>query len=182
MKGMNMRHAYASMLVVLLSVTTGACARSPQAPDPAAGPGKVGAVQSSMQAPSPGAELPLVVVSKTAGCDCCRAWVEHMRSAGFAVQVRDMENLDAVKTRVGVPADKRSCHTAEVDGYFIEGHVPAGDVKRLLAERPKVRGLVVPGMPAGSPGMELPDGTTHPYTVEAVADDGSTRVFAHHGN
>lgn len=79
-----------------------------------------------------------------------------------------------------MPAAKRSCHTAEVDGYVVEGHVPAGDVKRLLSERPEARGLVLPGMPMGSPGMEMPDGRVMPYTVELLESDGSTRSFAEH--
>jgi hypothetical protein len=105
-----------------------------------------------------------------------------MRDAGFTVEVRDHADMGPVKQRVGVPYAKGSCHTAEVEGYFIEGHVPAEDVKRLLAERPDARGLTVPGMPAGSPGMELPDGTVHPYAVELVHRDGSTSEYAHHGH
>ena len=103
-----------------------------------------------------------------------------MRDAGFTVTATDVDNVNAIKERVGVPLGKGSCHTAEVGGYFIEGHVPAADVKRLLAERPDAKGLVVPGMPAGSPGMEMPDARTQPYTVELVHADGSTEVFARH--
>jgi hypothetical protein len=101
-----------------------------------------------------------------------------MRAAGFRVDVRDVDDLNTVKARVGVPAGKGSCHTAEVGGYFVEGHVPALDIKRLLAEKPVARGLVVPGMPAGSPGMEPPDGRVQPYVVELVAHDGTTSAFA----
>ena len=103
-----------------------------------------------------------------------------MRKAGFTVEVHDLDNLDPVKTRVGIPAGKGSCHTAEVGGYFVEGHVPAADVKRLLALKPDAKGLVLPGMPMGSPGMEMPDGSTQPYTVELVQRDGTTSVFAQH--
>jgi len=127
-----------------------------------------------------GAALPLVVVHKSPACGCCTAWVTHMQAAGFPVEVRNVDNLDAIKTKVGVPYAKGSCHTAEVDGYFVEGHVPAADVKRLLAERPPAKGLTVPGMPAGSPGMEVPDGSVQPYDVELVVADGTTTVFAHH--
>lgn len=126
-------------------------------------------------------EFPAMVVHKSEGCGCCEGWVQHMRRAGFAVEVREVSNMDGVKTRVGVPAGKGSCHTAEVGGYFIEGHVPAGDVKRLLAERPAGKGLVLPGMPLGSPGMEAPDGSVHPYTVELVLPSGATADFAQHG-
>ncbi len=127
------------------------------------------------------AALPNVVVHKSPNCGCCGAWVDHLRTAGFAVEVRDADNLEPVKSRLGVPYGKGSCHTAEVDGYFIEGHVPAGDIKRLLVERPDVRGLTLPGMPIGSPGMESPDGRVQAYTVEAVAEDGSTQAYARHG-
>ena len=132
---------------------------------------EVGPVQS---------RLPLMVVHKSASCGCCGLWVDHMRQAGFTVEVRNEDNLNPIKERVGVPYGKGSCHTAEVGGYFIEGHVPAADVKRLLAERPEAKGLVLPGMPMGSPGMEVPNGTVEPYTVELVDQQGATRAFAQH--
>ena len=124
--------------------------------------------------------LPTVVVTKSPTCGCCGKWIEHLRAAGFPVEVHDTHALHAFKERLGVPPSKRSCHTAEVAGYVVEGHVPAGDVKRLLAERPEARGLVLPGMPMGSPGMEMPDGRVMPYTVELLGNDGSTRAFAEH--
>lgn len=127
------------------------------------------------------ATLPVVLVHKTPTCGCCGAWVEHMRAAGFQVQVEERADLEPVRQRLGVPGGKVSCHTAQVGGYFVEGHVPADDVKRLLAERPRARGLVVPGMPLGSPGMETPDGRVQPYTVERVETDGTTTAYAHHG-
>lgn len=136
---------------------------------------------STAQSPAP-ATLPRLLVHKSPSCGCCGHWVEHMREAGFAVEVRDVDNVHTVKERVGVPAGKASCHTAEIAGYFIEGHVPAADVKRLLAEAPKARGLTVPGMPAGSPGMEMPDGRVQPYAVELVANDGSSTEFSRHGD
>ena len=125
--------------------------------------------------------LPTMLVHKSEGCACCEGWVRHMQRAGFEVQVRNESNLDDIKTRVGVPVAKGSCHTAEVGGYFIEGHVPAEDVKRLLAQRPPAKGLVLPAMPLGSPGMEAPNGTVHPYTVELVLLSGDTVEFARHG-
>ena len=136
---------------------------------------------SATAATRPGPVLANVVVHKSPYCGCCGLWVEHMRAAGFAVEVRNVTNVNPVKQRVGVPLAKGSCHTAEVDGYFLEGHVPAGDVKRLLAEKPDARGLVVPGMPKGSPGMEVPDGSVDAYSVELVASDGSTSIFTQHG-
>ena len=125
--------------------------------------------------------LPNVVVYKNESCGCCKLWVQHVSKFGFPVEVHDVDNLNAVKERVGVPFGKGSCHTAEVGGYFIEGHVPAGDIERLLREHPKAKGLTVPGMPAGSPGMEVPSGEVEPYEVFLVAADGSTSTFSRHG-
>lgn len=122
-----------------------------------------------------------MLVHKNPSCGCCELWVEHLRKAGYRVEVRDEEDLNAVKERLGVPYGKGSCHTAEVGGYIVEGHVPVEDIKRLLAEKPDARGLVLPGMPLGSPGMEVPDGTVQPYTVELVQRDGTTVAFAEHG-
>lgn len=127
------------------------------------------------------AGLPKVLVHKSASCGCCGAWVEHMRKAGFEVAVNETDELEPIKKRLGVPLGKGSCHTAEVGGLVVEGHVPADDIKRLLAQRDGARGLVLPGMPAGSPGMEMPDGTVQRYTVEKVNADGSTSPFATHG-
>lgn len=126
--------------------------------------------------------LPGVTVHKSATCGCCKLWVDRLRGAGFAVEVRDVDNLNDVKQRVGIPYGMGSCHTAEVAGYFVEGHVPMEDIKRLLRERPDAKGLTVPGMPAGSPGMEVPSGEVQPYEVLLVARDGSTSVFARHGS
>lgn len=128
------------------------------------------------------AATPTVVVNKTPTCGCCGVWVKHLQAAGFAVQVNDLENLAPIKERVGVPFGMGSCHTAEVDGYFIEGHVPAGDIKRLLRDKPQAKGLTVPGMPAGSPGMEVPSGRVDRYDVLLVGKDGKTSVFATHGD
>lgn len=147
------------------------------------------ALPASAQAPtaapkpaaSPVEQLPLVVVHKSPTCGCCIVWAEHMRKAGFPVELRDETDLGPVKRRAGLPAGKGSCHTAMVAGYFIEGHVPAADVKRLLATKPDAKGLTVPGMPIGSPGMEMPDGRTQPYAVELVKRDGTTEVYSRHG-
>lgn len=117
-------------------------------------------------------------VTKTAACGCCGSWVEHMRKAGFRVEVRNVEDVTPTATRLGVPDRLRSCHTAEIGGYAIEGHVPAADVKRLLATRPKAAGIAVPGMVAGSPGME--GGTPQPYKTILFDRAGKTRVFASH--
>jgi hypothetical protein len=106
---------------------------------------------------------PLVRVHRDPSCGCCSGWVQHLQKAGFPIEVVDSKDLDAVKARLGVPDDLAACHTAEVSGYVIEGHVPAVALKRLLAEKPDAAGLAVPGMPVGSPGME--GGNEEPYEV-----------------
>ncbi len=126
--------------------------------------------------------LPKVLVHKSPSCGCCGAWVDHMRQAGFEVQVDETDELEPIRKRLGVPYAKGSCHTAEIGGYVVEGHVPAADIKRLLAEKPKAKGLVLPGMPMGSPGMESPDGRVAPYTVELVGMNGTTTAYAQHGH
>jgi hypothetical protein len=125
-------------------------------------------------------KLPFALVHKSATCGCCALWVDHLKQAGFQVEVRNTEDMTPVKQRLGVPYGKGSCHTAEIGGYFIEGHVPAADIKRLLAEKPDAKGLVLPGMPMGSPGMEGPEGTSQPFTVELVARDGTTSAYSQH--
>lgn len=157
-------------------------ARGAHAAAPAARPATIaaGAAPVASGPATANSSFPDMVVHKSPSCGCCRLWIGHMRSAGFRIDVRDTEQLLSVKDRVGVPPDKRSCHTAQVGAYFVEGHVPAADVKRLLTERPDARGLVLPGMPMGSPGMEMPDGSTQPYTVELVGNDGSSTEFAQH--
>lgn len=120
-----------------------------------------------------------LLVTRTASCGCCEHWVEHMKKAGFEVQVRTVEDVTPTARRLGVPDRLRSCHTSEIGGYAIEGHVPAADVKRLLASKPKATGLAVPGMVAGSPGMET-GGAGEPYDVILFDRSGAKRVFASH--
>ena len=125
--------------------------------------------------------LPPLTVYKSASCGCCRAWVDHMRGAGFTVRTVDTEDLGRVKGELGVPGTLQSCHTAVIGAYLVEGHVPAADVKRLLAQKPAVRGLAVPGMPIGSPGMEQGDPKDYDrYEVMAFTAQGRTSVFARH--
>jgi hypothetical protein len=99
-------------------------------------------------------EKPVITVHKDPTCGCCSGWVEHLQKAGFGTKVSDTRDIDAVKRRLGVPDDLAACHTAEVAGYIVEGHVPAAALKRFLSEKPEAQGLAVPGMPIGSPGME----------------------------
>ena len=123
---------------------------------------------------------PSVDVFKSATCGCCAKWVDHMREAGFVVHVTDLQEpeLQKIKARYGVPATARSCHTARVSGFTVEGHVPASEVKRLLKEKPPVAGVAVPGMPLGSPGMESPGMTAQPYQVLTFDKAGATTVYA----
>jgi hypothetical protein len=126
------------------------------------------------------ADLPLVTVYKTPTCGCCVLWVEHMEAAGFTVEEVDVPVLYEVRAEHGVPPTLSSCHTATVGGYVVEGHVPADDVKRLLRERPEGVGISVPGMPIGSPGMEVVGRPAQPYNVVLFGDDGRHSVFARH--
>jgi hypothetical protein len=120
-----------------------------------------------------------VVVFKTPTCGCCGSWVDHLRDSGFEVDVRDLDNLSAIKAQYGVPQAMRTCHTALVDGYVVEGHVPARFVTKLLDERPDIAGIAVPGMPIGSPGMEVPGTPNAAYDVLAFNTSGKTAVFGH---
>lgn len=125
-------------------------------------------------------ELPEVEVYKSPSCGCCNDWIEHLRAAGFKVRANDVPAPGAYRARFGLPERYGSCHTALVGGYVVEGHVPAREIKRLLAERPDAVGLAVPGMPVGSPGMDGPEygGRVDPYDVLLVRRDGSSAVFA----
>ena len=171
---MSNRLRFPTGLLIMFIAT--ACTRTPSVADNPTSPSHV-TVPATLRESA----LPLVVVHKDPSCGCCTAWVKHLQDAGFTVEVREEGDLNPIKERVGVPYGKGSCHTAEVGGYFVEGHVPAEDIKRLLTEKPDAKGLVVPGMPAGSPGMELPDGSVQAYTVELVHRDGSTVAYAQHG-
>ncbi len=117
-------------------------------------------------------------VYKSPTCGCCGAWVEHMKENGYTVEVHDTDNMQSIKEKAGILPGGGSCHTAFIDGYVIEGHVPASDVDRLLAERPEGKGLTVPGMPVGSPGMEMGD-RVDAYEVLLFDEDGMA-VFSHH--
>ena len=124
---------------------------------------------------APASAAPTMTVYKSPTCGCCRAWVDHAREAGFEVTVHDTADMAGIKDQRGVAAELRSCHTADVDGYVLEGHVPADLVQRLLRERPRAAGLAVPGMPMGSPGMEGP--YTDRYDVVAFDAQGNQRVY-----
>ncbi len=165
---MNRRDAILGTALVALS----ACGRAPDAAAPQTG--------GSTAAATPDPTLPAMTVYKNVGCGCCDLWVEHMQQAGFTAEVHESSNMGPIKERLGVPFGMGSCHTGEVGGYFVEGHVPAREVLRLLSERPDAKGLTVPGMPIGSPGMEVQD-RIEPYEVLLVAQDGSTSIYAQYG-
>ena len=139
--------------------------------EPAASPAEGGGAALSASI-----DLPPVLVHKTATCGCCNGWIDHLREAGFDVEARDTRTLHTLKADVGVPAQLASCHTAIIDGYVVEGHVPAYVIRQLLEERPEVTGISVPGMPIGSPGMEGPN--PQPYSVYAFDRGGRAEVFA----
>ena len=123
---------------------------------------------------------PTVHVFKSATCGCCANWVKHLQQNGFTTTVTEMADVTEIKDQQKVPNKARSCHTATVDGYVLEGHVPAADVQRLLKERPSILGLAVPGMPIGSPGMEVPNMAPKPYNVVSFDKEGQIQVFASH--
>lgn len=140
----------------------------------------MGAVGQSLGAcrPESAASGTPITVFKSSTCECCAKWVDHLRANGFAPVVHDEEGMDAIKDRLRVPKDLRSCHTAQVPEYLIEGHVPAADIRRLLAERPQVAGLAVPGMPGGTPGMAQPGEKIEGFDVVAFQKSGGTLLFA----
>ena len=124
---------------------------------------------------------PPVRVYRDPTCGCCGLWVERLRKAGFAATVTEVEDIGAIKTKYGVPPRVSSCHTALVGNYVLEGHVPVEDIRRLLQERPDIAGIGVPGMPIGSPGMEVAGMKPQAYDVLAFDKKGTTRVFSSHG-
>jgi hypothetical protein len=122
------------------------------------------------------ADLPVATVYKSPTCGCCVKWQEHMAYAGFTIEPTEMMNVTPIKDRLGVPGQLRSCHTAVVEGYVVEGHVPEDVVHKMLKERPAIAGIAVAGMPIGSPGMEGPN--PQPYNVVAFTTDGSESAYA----
>ena len=121
---------------------------------------------------------PAMTIYRSASCGCCTQWGEHIAAAGFRINDQVNDDMDRVKQANGIAPDQASCHTAIVEGYVIEGHIPASAIQRLLAERPNIRGLAVPGMPVGSPGMEVKGVKAESFEVLAIGHDGSSSVFA----
>ena len=123
-----------------------------------------------------------VVVFRSAYCECCQAWESHIAEAGFVVQDHVADDMDGIKEAMGVPADSASCHTARVSGYVVEGHVPAASIQRMLKERPEIKGLAAPGMPMGSPGMEVDGMVADPFSVFSIANNGTMVEFDFYGS
>lgn len=123
------------------------------------------------------AELPTLEVWKQRACGCCKAWAKHFEAAGFGVTIHEVDDVTPTRALAGVPEDLAGCHTARAGGYVIEGHVPVEAVQRLLSERPSIAGLAVPGMPMGSPGMEVEGEPAEPFDIVAFAGDGRRYVF-----
>lgn len=161
---MTIKHALSTGLLLTAAALTAACQ-----------------AQSTDESAPAGAETsrPEMTVYHDPNCGCCGKWVEHMRANGFDVETVATRDMNSIKLDLGVPRDLPSCHTAVVGDYVIEGHVPADDVKRLLAEQPDTAGLSVPGMPLGSPGMEMGD-RRMAYDVIRFDEDGNTAVFNHY--
>lgn len=175
------RTPFRAALGLLLAAGLAACGGSGQAeaaandaarPQAEAAPGAAPAAEAKLASAGSG---PLVTVYKSPTCGCCSKWVDHMKENGFQVEVHDVDDIETPKREAGVPGHLGSCHTARVEGFAVEGHVPADVIKRLLRERPQVAGIAVPGMPMGSPGMEGP--RTDPYDIIAFTKDGKTEVY-----
>ncbi len=163
---------------VLLVVASSACARADagSTEDLASDNAPVNLAQAGHTAQA----LPTIHVYKTPTCGCCGGWIEHMEAAGYTVESEDLDDLTEVKDRLGVPTDLRSCHTATVNGLVIEGHVPAETIAEVLADQGDLAGITVPGMPIGSPGMEMPGRDADAYEVVGYTADGTRSVVARH--
>ncbi len=166
---------YAAVLLAALLLT--AC--SPSSDDaPATATQTAGESSNGIDSDPPAIEETMVVYM-TPWCGCCKVWAEQSIAAGFDIEIEEVQALHSVKEELGVPTGMGSCHTARIADYFIEGHVPFDDIRRLLEERPDARGLAVPGMPVGSPGMEQGD-RRQAYDVYLVDDQGNAGVFNHY--
>lgn len=174
------RHATIAPIVVLFGTALGVAACSTPARQENARDADPSARPAQHRPTTAAARAPAVVVYKSPLCGCCAKWVDHMRASGFAVTVHDTADVTPVKAAHGVTEQLASCHTALVGGYVVEGHVPAEDVQRLLREHPAIAGLAAPGMPMGSPGMEMPGMSGDRYDVVAFERSGATRIFASH--
>jgi len=163
-------------LALLAVLLLAACRPAADAPAPVEAPSEA---RSASHEVAEG-DLPLMTVYKSENCGCCVVWAERMEEAGFTVRQVNVPNMNDVRQRLGVPPQMGSCHTAVVGDYVVEGHTPAEDVKRMLAERPDAVGIAVPGMPIGSPGMEVVGRDPQPYDVMLFTREGGATVYASH--
>lgn len=170
MAGITSRRQFAAGLAGVFALSVAGCGRSVESE-----PTKRSTVTP---VPQPSPKTMAMTVYRDPGCGCCEQWGQRAQEAGFTVSMINSDDMPAIKRQLGVPAQLASCHTAVVGDYVVEGHVPLGDVKRMLRTRPPaLAGLAVPGMPSGSPGMEMPDGSSEPFKVMAFDDAGQISVF-----
>jgi hypothetical protein len=134
-------------------------------------------LRDGLATPLAATPLPEIAIYRSESCGCCTKWAEHVAAAGFPIQDKVINAMDAFKQANGITEELASCHTAIVDGYVVEGHVPAASIKKMLHERPDIRGLAAPGMPMGSPGMETAGVSPEAFDVLAIAQDGTATVF-----
>ena len=140
------------------------------------------AEESVWDKPTPALQKPAeMTVYRSPTCGCCGKWIDHMKKHGFVIKDIKSDEMDSIKRKLGVPKELESCHTAAVDGHLVEGHVPAGDVKKMLQAKSKILGLAAPGMPAGSPGMEM-GGKKDKFSIIAFDKDGNADVFSEYSN
>jgi hypothetical protein len=168
----------AAALVALAACAAKTTTRSDSTAVAAAAAGSEAVPTATSPASNAAAGEPTLVVYKTPTCGCCKGWVESMEKSGFKVEVHDLPDLASIKHAAGVPDSLQACHTARIGGYVVEGHVPAADIRRLLAERPDVAGIATPGMPMGSPGME--GAYSDHYDVVTFGGSGRSTVYASH--
>jgi len=173
---MNLRALVFTALALLGGAAVVLGSREPAPRANGAAPAPVAPMVTSVLEAAPASDV--IQVYKSPTCGCCGEWIEHLREHGFTVEVVDQPNMMAVKSELGLPGELASCHTARIAGYLVEGHVPAQDIRRLLEERPEVAGLSVPGMPVGSPGMEVEGRQADAYDVVAFEASGATTVWA----
>ena len=171
-------HPIAAALAALLTLAACSTASRPSADSAEVRDARTAATVSPASNTGALAATPTLVVYKTPTCGCCKGWVKEMENAGFKVEVHDLDDLSSIKHAAGVPDALQACHTARIGGYVVEGHVPAADIRRLLAERPDVAGIATPGMPMGSPGME--GAYKDHYDVMTFDGSGRSTVFASH--
>lgn len=175
MKQTKLAQAFTLLFLCLLLT---ACSTNSEDVEPKTGPPSATIPIADTEIDSIAVEEPMIVFM-TPWCGCCKVWAEQSMTAGFTVEIRETEALHPIKEELGVPPAMGSCHTAMIADYFIEGHVPFADIRRLLAERPDARGLTVPGMPIGSPGMEQ-GGVRQAYDVLLVRNDGQVDIYSHY--